>query len=606
MSNRILLIEHPLGNATSIKTNKVSISQFVNESAIHLPEGVGDDSILIRGPVQRANVENKNRRIYPRAILNREMNKLQEAINTNGGFLGELDHPECFLYNFDVLTEDGWKSHDDVNVGDKIATLNIETNEIEYNLVQRKIKEKYDGLGYRVKGRNIDCIVTPNHRFLLTHKNKEFFYRTVEEINFDRKFYNKYNIPKTGIWTGKSPNTFTFSALDLDEVRFKNIHSRFFEDLELDIKTFVRLLGIWLAEGSVSPTEVSVCQSKTHTTKLIRELWESLPDNIIHFETLSNDISSNELQKTVFVIRDKRIAKYFMKMGNCYTKYIPKEVKQLDSELLSELIFWFLLGDGRIQENNAGIRMNLFSVSKKLVEDLHECVIKTGGSGNWTICAPPKEDYIFAGHTIKASNKKTLYQLNISSTNNICLDDRFLTIEETYDHDQIARSFTVKNSNYYVKINNKSFWTGNSATVGLQKVPMCVRKLWWDDKNTNEMYCIAEILDPTINPSAGIAYSIIKSGIPLGISSRGLGSVQSKDGVSIVQEDFEMLTFDLVSDPSTHGALLRHFKANSIKESKEKALDINSDLKKEIKGWHLAKGEKQEIEKLLDSLILKW
>jgi len=52
---------------------------------------------------------------------------------------------------------------------------------------------------------------------------------------------------------------------------------------------------------------------------------------------------------------------------------------------------------------------------------------------------------------------------------------------------------------------------------------------------------IAEILDPKYNSNAGIAYSIIKAGMPLGISSRGLGSLSYSNGVDIVQEDFEMV-----------------------------------------------------------------
>jgi len=52
---------------------------------------------------------------------------------------------------------------------------------------------------------------------------------------------------------------------------------------------------------------------------------------------------------------------------------------------------------------------------------------------------------------------------------------------------------------------------------------------------------IAEVLDPTRNPNAGIVYSIIKAGLPLGISSRGLGSLNYVDGVNVVQEDFEMV-----------------------------------------------------------------
>jgi hypothetical protein len=104
------------------------------------------------------------------------------------------------------------------------------------------------------------------------------------------------------------------------------------------------------------------------------------------------------------------------------------------------------------------------------------------------------------------------------------------------------------------------------STVQLWKVPFCVRKLWWEGK---DLMAIAEVLDPTHNPNAGIVYSIIKAGLPLGISSRGLGSLNYMDGVNVVQEDFEMVCWDLVSDPSTHSAYMRRIPVQRIKEDVE-------------------------------------
>jgi hypothetical protein len=89
--SRILLIESPIGNSNLIEfNNKIVTEAFGN---INLPEGVKDTSILIKGPVQRANIQNRNGRIYPYKVLDRELGRLQEIINVNGGILGELDHP---------------------------------------------------------------------------------------------------------------------------------------------------------------------------------------------------------------------------------------------------------------------------------------------------------------------------------------------------------------------------------------------------------------------------------------------------------------------------------------------------------------------------------
>lgn len=65
VDNRILLIESPISRAMLIKKEGVSISESVLTELQNLPEGITDESILIKGIVQRADIENKNRRIYP-------------------------------------------------------------------------------------------------------------------------------------------------------------------------------------------------------------------------------------------------------------------------------------------------------------------------------------------------------------------------------------------------------------------------------------------------------------------------------------------------------------------------------------------------------------
>jgi hypothetical protein len=135
--------------------------------------------------------------------------------------------------------------------------------------------------------------------------------------------------------------------------------------------------------------------------------------------------------------------------------------------------------------------------------------------------------------------------------------------------------------------------------VEMQRVPMVIRKLWWDNKNPNDMMAIAEILDPSLNPNAGIACSILNAGLPLGISSRGLGSIEYKDGVDVVCEDYEMVTWDLVSDPSTQGAVMKHYKANKVNEENNR--NIQADIIKEIKYGEDNLGK--ELQTFLDTLI---
>ena len=74
--------------------------------------------------------------------------------------------------------------------------------------------------------------------------------------------------------------------------------------------------------------------------------------------------------------------------------------------------------------------------------------------------------------------------------------------------------------------------------------------MWWDGENVMGKI---EVLD---TPSGRILKDLIKAGVKLGISSRGLGTVKESQGVVMVEDDFQLICFDIVSEPSTPGAYL--------------------------------------------------
>lgn len=91
----------------------------------------------------------------------------------------------------------------------------------------------------------------------------------------------------------------------------------------------------------------------------------------------------------------------------------------------------------------------------------------------------------------------------------------------------------------------------DSSVVNLKNVSHLVTEMHWEGK---DLVGTCEVL-PT--PSGNILKELFKSGVKLGISSRGLGTVEEgPDGTIMVQEDFELIAFDFVSNPSTQGAFM--------------------------------------------------
>ncbi len=90
----------------------------------------------------------------------------------------------------------------------------------------------------------------------------------------------------------------------------------------------------------------------------------------------------------------------------------------------------------------------------------------------------------------------------------------------------------------------------DSSVVNLKNVSHIVREAHVDG---DVVYGTVEILD---TPSGKILQSLVESGVKLGISSRGVGTTKKQGDYQIVQDDFQLICWDFVSEPSTPGAFM--------------------------------------------------
>ena len=119
----------------------------------------------------------------------------------------------------------------------------------------------------------------------------------------------------------------------------------------------------------------------------------------------------------------------------------------------------------------------------------------------------------------------------------------------------------------------------DSSVVNLNNASHNVIEMHWDG---DDLLGTVEVLS---TPSGNILKELFKSGIKLGISSRGLGSVEPMregEGDTVeVQPDFELIAFDFVSNPSTHGAFMRPVNEGVEKQKPETRIEsiINSIMR---------------------------
>ena len=126
-----------------------------------------------------------------------------------------------------------------------------------------------------------------------------------------------------------------------------------------------------------------------------------------------------------------------------------------------------------------------------------------------------------------------------------------------------------------------------SSVVNLNNVSHNIIDCWW---NGDDVIGKVEILS---TPSGNILKELLKAGILLGISSRGLGSVKELgEGTVQVEDDFELICWDFVSNPSTHGAFMKPIQKEGVlaegiaknNKSYDKVNTIIRDILCEMKG----------------------
>ena len=108
----------------------------------------------------------------------------------------------------------------------------------------------------------------------------------------------------------------------------------------------------------------------------------------------------------------------------------------------------------------------------------------------------------------------------------------------------------------------------DKVEVSLDRVSHKVTAIWMEGKKVMGKIQVLE------TPSGKTLRALVEGGCQVGISSRGTGSVTEHQGKSIVQEDFELVCFDIVSEPSTPGAFM-------MREAKDLD-DITYDKKERI------------------------
>jgi len=452
---------------------------------------------------------NKNVIIVPNAINPKEAQFNEPTLKSDKVRVGWLGG-SCYDDTTEILTENGFKLFKDLDKNEKVATLNPDTNEIEYHNPTNYISEPFKGDLNCVNTGLIEYSVTPNHKMYVSpvkhlgHKKNNFNLIPSENIHG-----NHFHVKRDGIWNGEDKEYFTLPSyqnthtLDMqpiinlfndDNVLEENdllleyegsigvgtyqnkeqvvrlrkstknnyylttenyLTEKYGSEKQIKMDDWLKFFGFWLAEGWVSKTDglhqVGVAQVKNNG--YLEEMFVTL-QNMGFNPTYTKD--GNQVR-----VFDKQLWQYLSQFGDAITKYIPKDIMNLSSRQLNILLDWFIKGDGNTEKKYG--RHRAWTSSKVLSDNLQEIALKTGIAA--TIKNRGKRTSQIKGREI--TNQHDSYQLGFSKHPSVSKHNKLTPLvrsEEQYTrpYDGMVYCVEVKNHILYVRKNGKPFWCGNS------------------------------------------------------------------------------------------------------------------------------------------------
>lgn len=362
----------------------------------------------------------------------------------------------CYSNDTKVYTKNGFKLFNELSQKDEFLSVNPETQEINWVKAVKFQKYKFTGNMKRVKSKQIDWLVTPDH----------LMYIKFNSTDKSRKPYSKYGFKKIedlkpghimsceGHWNGEN-----FGKININ-------------GFEISSENYCELMGYYLSEGSSyiqkehNKPIIRIPQVKNDNFEKILQLIKNSKIN----HRVDKGYSAGREQGKVIVIKNPELCFYLQKFGKSFEKFVPEEIKNMTPSLIKIFLDAFCLGDGSIRQVKHGFNINetyhedrtYYTSSKKMAEDLCELILKTN-----------QRPYIYenktAGKKFKHANGEYITNHNIfhvSPRNRRTHQLNSIKIENEFYDDFVYDVTLEKNHTLLILRNNKIWWGSNCWNPG--------------------------------------------------------------------------------------------------------------------------------------------
>jgi hypothetical protein len=361
----------------------------------------------------------------------------------------------CVSEDTEILTEAGWKYFKDLDRTEKVATLNRNTLEIEYQYPTAYQVLPYDGEMINISAKkSADILVTPEHGMWTWPRSNDdsLVYCKAGELK------GHHHIPRTGKWAGKEEKHFILPEYkhEWNSGRKGKTHRIKYEpSIHIDMDVWVRFMALFLSEGSLH-CEWSVNISQKKHTSDVEAILDALPFKYTKQKT-SNAGCFN------YVIFSVQLASYLKQFGLCNEKHVPMGIKQLSSRQIGLFLDVYAWCDGTTRPTDGQRRF--FTTSAKMADDLQELIFKAGSVANISDHKATGKGTVMSVHGGKEYVRN--HDIFIVSEK---VKQKNLWISTTHKKHEYIRKIhykglvydvTVPNGTIYIRRNGKPIWTSN-------------------------------------------------------------------------------------------------------------------------------------------------
>ncbi|MBM7557304.1 anaerobic ribonucleoside-triphosphate reductase [Halanaerobacter jeridensis] len=423
-----------------------------------------------------------------------------ELRKRGGGLFGSNPLTGCYDEKTEVMTKDGWKYFSELTYEDKLFTL-AEDNQIELHKPKNIFEYDWEGELYRFDHKSLDLLVTPNHKMVYDDANtKERGFVRADEFNG-----NVHRIPKQGEWQGIEREHFILPKIENNWIA-GNYNSKLHykkEALKINMDLWLKFLGIFISEGCTDNENiakshgyrVTISQTKKKVRMKIKKLLDEMPFNY-------------RIEGKEYIICSKQLWSYLKQFGNCYNKYIPKEIKALSSRQLKILFKWLMHGDGHIRPLRGQAKkrqMTYYTASKQLADDLQEIIMKIGYIS--TISQRNRGAMKIRGSTV---NTTTQYTVGIQQSKHYRLRNRNI---DTENYNGKVYCCEVENHTLMVRRNGKTTWCGNSVGVVTLNMPRIGYKADSKEEFIEQTYKLMDIAQESLEIKREVLENLTEQGL---------------------------------------------------------------------------------------------